>query len=97
MAKVSLYISDDAWNRFREQVFSRYGTLRKLSEEVEGRISAEDMEKIIESWTRTVGIPMDRHVTSGEIKRNRPKSRGASTESILRKMRDRRLGRRVLR
>jgi hypothetical protein len=36
LAKVSLYIDDETWKRFREQVFTRHGTLRKLSEEVEG-------------------------------------------------------------
>ena len=95
MAKISLYISDDAWSRFRQKVFTRYGTLRKLSDEVEGLISSEDMEKVIESCARNLRISIDRDITSAEVKRNRPKSRGASSETILRNMRDHRHGRRV--
>ena len=44
LTKVSLYIDEDAWRRFREQVFAKHGTLRRLSGEVEKLISSEDVQ-----------------------------------------------------
>lgn len=90
MAKVSLYINDETWKRFREQVFTRHGTLRKLSEEVEGLISSEDMEETLTVGARKLGISIERGLTPSDIKKTRPRLRGAVAESVLRQMRDRR-------
>ena len=89
MAKVSLYIDDSAWKRFREQVFARHGTLRQLSGDVEGLIYSEDIERILAVGARKVGIPIKR-LTPSAIKRARPKLRGAVAEKIVRQMRDQR-------
>ncbi len=88
MAKVSLYIDDAAWKRFREQVFARHGTLRRLSDEVEGLIYSEDMERIVASGAKKVGVSVERGLTPSAIKKTRPKLRGAVAETILRQMRD---------
>lgn len=90
MAKVSLYIDDVAWKRFRERVFARHGTLRRLSDEVEGLISSEDIERIVASGAKKVGIPMRSGLTPSAIKKARPKVRGAVAETIVRQMRDQR-------
>ncbi len=90
MAKVSLYIDDGAWKRFREQVFARHGTLRRLSDEVEGLICSEDMEGIMAVGAKKVGISIERGLTTSAIKKARPKLRGAVAESIVRQMRDQR-------
>jgi hypothetical protein len=90
LAKVSLYIDDTAWKRFREQVFARHGTLRGLSDEVENLICSEDVERIVASGARKAGISTERWLTPSAIKKARPKLRGAVAETILRKMRDQR-------
>ncbi|MGA8856599.1 MAG: hypothetical protein WB643_05465 [Candidatus Bathyarchaeia archaeon] len=90
MAKVSLYIDDGAWKRFREQVFARHGTLRRLSDEVEGLICSEDIEGILALGAKKVGISIERGLTPSGIKKFRPKLRGAVAENIVRQMRDQR-------
>lgn len=90
MAKVSLYIDDAAWKRFREQVFARHGTLRRLSDEVEGLICSEDVERIVAEGAKKAGVSIDRGLLPSAIKKVRPKLRGAVSETILRQMRDQR-------
>lgn len=88
MAKISLYIDDGAWKRFRGQVFARHGTLRGLSEEVERLICSEDIEMAVSAVAGKLGIPIERGLTASAIKRARPKLRGAVAERILGQMRD---------
>lgn len=95
MVKVSLYIDDAAWRRFREQVFARHGTLRKLSDEVEDLICSEDVQENVAVGTKKLGISVDRVLTPAGVKRLRPKLRGAVAESLLRQMRDQRHGGRL--
>jgi hypothetical protein len=95
LTKVSLYIDDAAWRRFREQVFAEYGTLRRLSDEVESLIYSEDVERNIEASSKRLGISTDRALTAAEIKRLRPKLRGAAAENLVRQMRGQRHGRRL--
>lgn len=95
MAKVSLYIDDDAWKRFREQVFARHGTLRRLSDEVEGLIYSEDIERVVAVGAKRIGISVERGLMPSAIKKARPKLRGATAENIVRQMRDQRHARRL--
>lgn len=88
MAKVSLYIDDGTWRRFREQVFARHGTLRQLSGEVEDLIYSEDIERILAMAAKKVGIPIEKELTPSAIKKTRPKLRGAAAEKIVRQMRE---------
>ena len=90
MAKVSLYIDDTTWKRFREQVFARHGTLRQLSSEVEHLIYSEDIERILAMGAKKTGIPIERELTPSEVKKIRPKLRGTVAEKIIRHMRDQR-------
>jgi hypothetical protein len=90
LAKVSLYIDDSTWKRFREQVFARHGTLRQLSGEVEGLIYSEDIERVLAMASKKVGIPIERELTPSAIKKARPKLRGAPAEKIVRQMRGQR-------
>lgn len=92
-----MYLDDAAWKRFREHVFAKYGTLRKLSDEVESLIWSEDIEGAMVLGAKKVGVTVDRTLLPAQIKRTRPKLRGASAESVLRQMRDERHGGRVSR
>ncbi len=85
-----MYIDDGAWKRFREQVFAKHGTLRRLSEEVEGLICSEDIEKIVTVGAKKIGISVERGLMPYAIKKARPKLRGPVAESIVRQMRDQR-------
>ena len=95
MAKISLYIDDGAWKRFREQVFARQRTLRRLSNEVEDLISSEDIERIVAMGAKKIGISVELGLMPSAIKKVRPKLQGASAESIVRQMRDQRDGGRL--
>ena len=97
LTKVSLYIDDAAWRRFREQVFAKHGTLRKLSYEVESLMCSEDIEERVAVGAKQLGISMERVLTPADIKRLRPKLRGAIAERLVREMRDQRLGGRLSR
>ena len=95
MAKVSLYIDDATWKRFREQVFAKHGTLRRLSDEVESLICSEDIAKSLAVSAKELGISIDRVLTAAELKRIRPKLRGAVAETLVRQLRDQRYGGRL--
>jgi len=97
LAKVSLYIDDEAWKRFREQVFAKHGTLRKLSDEVEALMCSEDIERIVAASAKKAGISIERRLTASAIKKARPKLRGTVAETIVRRMRDQSHAGRVLR
>jgi hypothetical protein len=88
LTKVSLYVDDSAWRRFREHVFAKYGTLRKLSDEVEALICSEDIEEAMLAATRKLGVRIDRALTSAEIKRIRPRLRGPAAERLVRQLRN---------
>ena len=90
MAKVTFYIDDQAWKRFREQAIARHGTLRKLNDEVEDLIRSEDMETVVASGANKAGIPWERVFTPSAIKKARPILRGTTAETMLREMRDQR-------
>jgi hypothetical protein len=90
LAKVSLYLDEVAWKRFREQVFEKHGTLRRLSDEVENLICSEDIETVIEAGAKKLGISIERGLTPTAIKKFRPKLRGAVAENLVRQMREQR-------
>ena len=76
-------------------MFARHGTLRKLSDEVEDLICSEDVEESVAVGAKKLGISIDRALTPAQVKRIRPKLRGAVAESLLRQMRDQRHGGRL--
>jgi hypothetical protein len=88
LTKVSLYVDDAAWKRFREQTFAKYGTLRKLSDEVEALICSDDIEGLMTAGAKKLGVTIDRALTPAEIKRTRPKLRGAVAEQLVRDPRE---------
>jgi len=94
---VSVYVDGAAWRRFREHVFAKYGTLRKLSDEVEALICSEDMEEVLVGGAKKLGVTVDRTLAPAEIKRIRPKLRGTAAENLVRQMRNERRGRRLSR
>jgi len=91
LKKVSIYIDEKLWTKFKEVVLRKHGTLRKLSSEVESLLRAflidEEIEQIFKKMNIDVGILR----SPEEIKKSRPKLRGPSSEVLIREMRGRRI------
>ena len=91
MTKVSVYIDDAVWLNFKEQVFQKYGNLRKLSSEVEKLLRNAVVEAVITSEFKKINIQAKGTISSQEIKATRPKLRGPPSERILEEMRRKRV------
>lgn len=91
MSKVSLYINEEVWAKFREEVFRKYGSLRKLSNEVEALLRSTLIEDAVKSGFRKMGIEAEGIISSREVKEKRPLLMGLASEEIIRKMRDKRI------
>ncbi len=84
MAKVTVYVDDGVWSKFRASVFHKHGSLRALSREVEGSLRStlvdEDVLLFLEKLTAGLNVKS----------RARPKLRGPPAETQVREMRRRR-------
>lgn len=85
--KVSLYVDEKLWVRFKEAVLRRHGTLRKLSSEVESLLRFSLVEQNIQSAFEKMGVEVESMISSDEVKQNRPKLRGPPSEELIRQMR----------
>jgi len=91
LKKVSLYVDEKVWARFREAVFRRYGSLRQLSSEAEGLLRSFAVEDALVSAFRGMGVNVDGTISSRDIKLSRPTLRGPPSEEIVGEMRGRRV------
>ncbi|MEM3406550.1 MAG: hypothetical protein QXM07_02735 [Nitrososphaerota archaeon] len=91
MKKVSLYLNEELWIRFKEAVLKKHGTLRKLSDEVENLLRASMIDEEIEKAFKNMGISVKTVFSPEEVKRNRPQLRGPPSEVLIKKMRGRRV------
>ncbi|MBS7612255.1 hypothetical protein KEJ27_08680 [Candidatus Bathyarchaeota archaeon] len=91
MKKVSLYLDDKLWIKFKEVVLRRHGTLRKLSNEVENVLRASLVEENIEEAFKAMDLDVKVVSSPEDVKRSRPKLQGPSSELLIRKMRGMRI------
>lgn len=91
LKKVSLYLNEELWIRFKEAVLKKHGTLRKLSDEVENLLRASMIDEEIEKAFKNIGINVKTVFSPEEVKRNRPQLRGPPSEVLIKKMRGRRV------
>lgn len=91
MKKVSLYLDEELWTRFKEVVLGRYGTLRRLSNEVESLLRTSLVEEDVEQTFKKMGIDVKAFISPENVKQDRPKLRGPSSEVLVRQMRRRRV------
>lgn len=91
LKKVSLYVDEKLWVRFKEVVLKKHGTLRKLSSEVESLLRFSLVEEEVQSAFEKLGIRLESVISSDKIKRSRPKLRGPPSEELIREMRGRRV------
>ena len=87
MKKVSLYIDEKLWAKFKEAVLKKHGTLRKLSSEVESLLQESLIDEEIGQVFRKMGLNARILRSPEEVKQNRPKLRGPSSETLIREMR----------
>jgi len=91
LKKVSIYIDEKLWTKFKEVVLRKHGTLRKLSSEVESLLRAFLIDEGIEQIFKKMNIDVGILRSPEEIKKSRPKLRGPSSEVLIREMRGRRI------
>lgn len=91
MKKVSLYLDEELWVKFKEAVLKKHGTLRKLSDEVENLLRVSMINEDIEKAFKEMGLKVKAVSSPEEIKRDRPRLRGPPSEVLVRKMRSRRV------
>ncbi|MDI6903894.1 MAG: hypothetical protein QMD13_00140 [Candidatus Bathyarchaeia archaeon] len=94
MTKVSIYINDKVWSEFKKEVFQKYGSLRKISSEVETLLrSLIVQEAVVSGFKRIGGIGVEAKgtISSSDIKAKRPILKGPPSEEIIREMRQKRV------
>ncbi len=84
MAKVTVYVDDEVWSKFRASVFHRHGSLKALSREVEGSLRSALVDEDV--------LPFLEKLRAGlSVKdRTRPKMKGPSAADRVREMRRKR-------
>lgn len=90
MKKISLYVDEEVWMKFREEVFKRHGSLRSLSSEVEGLLRSSLIDDALKSTFGALGFDVRGTISSEDVKRGRPLLRGPPSEDMIREMRGRR-------
>ncbi|MBS7638663.1 hypothetical protein KEJ49_07290 [Candidatus Bathyarchaeota archaeon] len=87
LKKVSLYVDERLWARFKEAVLRKHGTLRKLSGEVENLLRTSLIDEEVEQALKRMGVDIEVPISSEEVKRGRPELRGPPSENLIREMR----------
>jgi len=87
LKKVSVYIDEKTWNKFKASVSAKHGSLRYLSQEVETILKSEDVEDALISLSNRVGLSVRGLITSSEVKKDRPEFDGLPSEEIVKRMR----------
>jgi hypothetical protein len=88
LKKVSLYIDEELWARFKEFVLRKHGTLRKLSCEVENLLQTSLVDEKVRQAFEKMSVDVRTLISPEEIKRERPKLRGPPSENLIREMRE---------
>jgi hypothetical protein len=84
MAKVTVYVDDQVWSKFRASVFQRHGSLKVLSKEVEQSLKQALQEDEVLSYLARLAR------TRGAKGQPRPPLRGPPAEVDVREMRRKR-------
>ncbi len=81
MAKVTVYVDDEIWAKFRASVMEKHGSLKLLDKEVEQSLTQILKEgELLTHLARLGG-------TAGQKQRDRPRLRGPPAEQNVRQMR----------
>jgi hypothetical protein len=91
LKKVSLYVDEELWIKFKEAVLRKHGTLRKLSSEVESLLRTSLVDEDIGQVFEKMGISVRVLISPEKVKQDRPKLRGPPSETLIREIRGRRV------
>jgi len=91
LKKVSLYLNEDLWIKFKEAVLRRYGTLRRLSSEVENLLRTSLVDEDVEQAFERMNVDIKTTFSLEKVKRGRPKLQGPPSEILIKEMRGRRV------
>lgn len=91
LTKVSVYINDKVWSDFKKEVFQKYGSLRKISSEIETLLRTLIVQDALVLGFKKIGVKANGTISSFEIKAKRPILRGLPSEEIIREMRRKRV------
>lgn len=83
MAKVTVYVDNDVWSRFRASVFQKHGSLKVLSKEVEESLKSSIDEDVLSYLTNL-------KASASSKTRTRPDQRGPPAQVQIRRMRRKR-------
>jgi hypothetical protein len=84
--KVSFYVKEKSWKRFKKQVFRESGSVRALSSELNKIIDDYTLKNVEESLKKIGRTENHTSYTIEEIKQKRP-SPPISAETLVREMR----------
>ncbi len=82
MAKVTVYVDDDVWSKFRASVFEKHGSLKVLSKEVEQSLRLALQEGDVLTFLARLSRTSKRQA--------RPRLKGPPAEVDVRELRRRR-------
>lgn len=85
--KVSLYVDDDLWRRFREAVLRARGTSRALSDQVAELIEDALTQEAVARGFSLIGKSPTKILSAADIKPVSPRAKTSSGKAI-REMRD---------
>ena len=89
LGKVSIYIDDELWQKFKKMVVQRTGDTRSLSKEVQSLIEETIVEKALLGTFKKLGLNLEKLPSFGDVKAVvtvKPTSSGR----MVREMRDER-------
>jgi hypothetical protein len=84
LAKVTVYVDDDVWSKFRTSVFDKHGSLKVLSKEVERSLKQSLQEDEVLTFLAQL------RGRAGPKGRARPRLKGSPAELDVSEMRRRR-------
>ena len=81
MAKVTVYVDDQVWSKFRASVFQRHGSLKVLSKEVEESLKSSLVEEDVLPYLEKLKASLNPKTRAS------PQQRGLPAEVQIRRMR----------
>ena len=89
MGKVSVYIDEELWKKFKKMIVQRTGDTRSLSREVQTLIEETIVEKTLLDAFKRLGLNLEKLPSFGDIKLVVP-TEPTSSGRIVREMRGKR-------
>lgn len=76
-------MDDELWRKFKEEVFRKHGSLRKLSDEVEELLRSTLTGEALQVGLQKLGTKVTGVISSEQVKTNRPSLRGPPPRKLF--------------